>query len=200
PPMPNPKYLGPIEAVSAGSAAFASCSITAWGSVPPSGRGPPRAARNPARSTEGATDRSPACSRKSATRSAVARRTSRSPDTRCIIDEVFLRHVPSVDRIPPPGIDGGSRPSIGRRPSTEVPAPGDDLTTSSPPQRRESIAHALHSGAVASGGRFEADAIVANRELKPAVPLGDGHGRLFGTSVFRNVLQRLQGAEVHGRL
>ncbi len=59
PPMTKPKYRGPAVATRPGSAAAASVSTVSAASAPAARSGPPSAERSEARSTVGATGRSP---------------------------------------------------------------------------------------------------------------------------------------------
>ncbi len=53
PPTTKPKYRGPADAISAGSTAVTSSSITVSGATPAAGNGPPNVARKRSTSTSG---------------------------------------------------------------------------------------------------------------------------------------------------
>src|SRR6476646_2664760 len=74
PPMTKPKCRGPAVATRPGSAPAASASITAAGSSPRAGSGPPRALRTAEASARAATGRSSSVARNASACSAAARR------------------------------------------------------------------------------------------------------------------------------
>ena len=104
-----------------------------------------------------------------------------------------------------PGRAGGFGRTVSRGtgmlPATVVPWPGVLRSVNVAPDRVDPVGHALQAGAPRRGRRVEPDAVVPDLEREPSAVLSKSStSTLEAPRVLRDVLERLEDAEVDARL
>src|SRR4029453_7291514 len=103
---------------------------------------------------------------------------------------------------PPSGPEPGPLSLSGERdpPEHHRAAPRLARDLERPADRVEAVDHALYPRPVAGRDRIKPPAVVGDLELEPAVPFPQPDDRGRRIRVLRDVLERLERTEVHGRL